>query len=130
MASPRTLQTAANALRLGAYRAGVAASSSSSPLLLRSAAPRAGRRYAPAPLHAAAALPSGVRGYSQQQPKESRIWSFEEVCRTHWPFEMVPPSPIPCLEKETRGAREAGIATDWLTSCRFRPTGPEAHARG
>lgn len=76
MASPRTLQTAANALRLGAYSAGMAASSSS----FRSAAPRAVRRYAPAPLHAAAALPSGVRRYSQQQqPKENRIWSFEEV---------------------------------------------------
>lgn len=85
MASPRTLRTAANALRLGAYRAGVAASSSSSSILLRSAAPHAVRRYATAPFHAAAALPSGVRRYSQQgQPKESRIWSFEEVCRAHW----------------------------------------------
>ncbi|KAG8167909.1 hypothetical protein KVR01_003598 [Diaporthe batatas] len=79
MASPRTLQTAANALRLGAYRTGVATSSSSL-LLLRSAAPRAAGRYAPVPLHAAAALPSAARRYSQQnQPKESKIWSFEEV---------------------------------------------------
>lgn len=79
MASPRTLQTAANALRLGAYRTGVAAASSSSSLLLRSAAPRAAGRYAPASLRAAPTLPSGVRRYSQQQPKESKIWSFEEV---------------------------------------------------
>lgn len=76
MASTRTLQTAANALRLGAYRTGVASSSS----LLRTAAPRAARQSASAPRCAVAALPSGIRRYSQKQPGESKIWSFEEVC--------------------------------------------------
>ncbi|KAH8750526.1 Rhodanese domain protein [Diaporthe sp. PMI_573] len=75
MASTRTLQTAANALRLGAYRTSAASSSS----LLRSAAPRALWQLAPAPRYATAALPSGVRRYSQQQPKESKIWGFEEI---------------------------------------------------
>lgn len=78
MASTRTaMQTAANALRLGAYRTGVA----SSMPLLRCAAPRAFRLSAPAlaPRHAAAALPSGIRRYSQKQPGESKIWSFEDV---------------------------------------------------
>lgn len=76
MASTRTLQTAANALRLGAYRTVVASSSS----VLRSAAPRAVTQSAPAPRYAVAALPSGIRRYSQKQPGESKIWSFEEVC--------------------------------------------------
>ncbi|KAL2292619.1 hypothetical protein FJTKL_07735, partial [Diaporthe vaccinii] len=74
MASTRTLQTAANALRLGAYRAGVASSWS----LLRSTAPQAFRLSAPAPRYAAATFPSGIRRYSQQQPAESKIWSFED----------------------------------------------------
>lgn len=75
MASTRTLQTAANALRLGAYRTGVASSRS----LLGSAAPRAVRQPAPGPRHASAVLPSGIRRYSQKQPGESKIWSFEDV---------------------------------------------------
>lgn len=76
MASTRTLQTAAKALRLGAYRTGVASSRS---LLRSSTAPRAVWLSAPAPRHAAAALPSGIRRYSQKQPGESKIWSFEDV---------------------------------------------------
>ncbi|KAG6366381.1 hypothetical protein INS49_000558 [Diaporthe citri] len=76
MASPQTLQTAANTLRLGAYRTGVASSRS---LILHSTAPLAVRQSAPALRHAAAAFPSGIRRYSQQQPGESKIWSFEDI---------------------------------------------------
>ncbi|KKY34149.1 putative rhodanese domain containing protein [Diaporthe ampelina] len=75
MASTRTLQTAANALRLGAYRTGLASSRS----LLGSAAARVVRQPAPGPRHAVAAVPSGIRRYSQQQLGESKIWSFEDI---------------------------------------------------
>lgn len=134
MASTRTtMQTAANALRLGAYRTGVA----SSMPLLRCAAPRALRLSAPAPRHAAAALPSGIRRYSQKQPGESKIWSFEDV-RCALAFPLLPTPPIPgCNGDETgrHALREEWKATrtkrrtDWLTSYHCRHTDPEAHAR-
>lgn len=114
MASTRTLQTAANALRLGAYRTGVASSSS----LLRSAAPRALTQSAPAPRCAVAALPSGIRKYSQKQPAESKIWSFEEVCcalaRLHVPpfCQFRPGTEIRHGERDSAG--ETGRHSDRL----------------
>lgn len=130
------MQAAANALRLGAYRTGVA----SSMPLLRCAAPRAFRLSAPAPRHAAAALPSGTRRYSQKQPGESKIWSFEDVrCALALPL---PTPPIPgrngdeaggqALREEwkaTRTTMQTEGHTDRLTSYHCRHTDPEAHAR-
>lgn len=104
MASTRTLQTAANALRLGAYRSGVA-SSSSLLLLLRSTTRAAVRQSAPAPRHAPAALPSGIRRYSQQQAGESKIWSFEEVHCALAPLASHPANPGP----QWRQDRQTGI---------------------
>ncbi|KAI3402144.1 hypothetical protein diail_73 [Diaporthe ilicicola] len=78
MASARTLQTAAIALRQSCSRS---AATSSRPLL-RITTARAAGQTALAPRHhaAAAALSSGIRRYSQQQqPGESRIWGFEDI---------------------------------------------------